>query len=176
MVVADFPGSNLDKGWLLDIKAKEITSKLGEMWKALSDEEKEIYVARFKESHKQYISQMQEWREQHPESKTRAEIKRERKQRLQIPEEFVSEKMDDLVGTNVLWIWEAGMSDSRIKKEIKSMWENLDEKERKKYLTKASKSAPKQKSSRALSPYNFFCRLYRAEILKENPGYCRWIG
>lgn len=72
------------------------------MWKALSDEEKEIYVARFKESHKQYISQMQEWREQHPESKTRAEIKRERKQRLQIPEEFVSEKMDDLVGTNVL--------------------------------------------------------------------------
>ena len=51
MVVADFPGSNLDKGWLLDIKAKEITSKLGEMWKALSDEEKEIYVARFKESH-----------------------------------------------------------------------------------------------------------------------------
>ena len=61
------------------------------------------------------------------------------------------------------------MSGRPLKKEIKALWKKLDKEERQKYLDNDPKlNAPKSK--RALSPYNFFCRIYRAEIVKQNPG------
>ena len=61
-----------------------------------------------------------------------------------------------------------------LNKEIKALWKKLNKKERQKYLDNEPEStAPKPK--RALSPYNFFCRLHRADIVKQNPG-CLWNG
>ncbi|KAK8804838.1 hypothetical protein WA171_006804 [Blastocystis sp. BT1] len=141
-----------------EYKAKEVVTKLGEMWQALSDKEKAKYVSLAQENREQYAKQMKEWREQHPDSITHSDMKQKRTQRAHIPEEFIIEKTTEL----------PELRGRLLNKEIKALWKKLNKKERQKYLDNEPEStAPKPK--RALSPYNFFCRLHRADIVKQNP-------
>lgn len=62
-----------------DLKITDISAKITEQWKNLSEKEREAYKKRSDENRELYNTQMKEWRERHPDAKTRAEKKRERK-------------------------------------------------------------------------------------------------
>ena len=100
-VMSQFPGTTADRKWRLEYKAKEVVTKLGEMWQALSDKEKAKYVSLAQENREQYAKQMKEWREQHPDSITHSDMKQKRTQRAHIPEEFIIEKTTELPGIGI---------------------------------------------------------------------------
>ena len=100
-VISQFPGTTADREWGLEYKAKEVVTKLAEMWKALNDKEKSKYVSLAQENREQYAKQMKEWREQHPDSSTHSEMQQKRQQRAHIPEEFITEKTRELSGIGV---------------------------------------------------------------------------
>ena len=62
------------------MKPKEIVNKAADMWKELSDDEKKPYEEKSKAAREEYTQAMKEWRERHPDAKTRAEMRREKKQ------------------------------------------------------------------------------------------------
>ena len=68
-----------------ELKILEVSVKLSEQWKELSEEERADYKKRSDETRALYNIQMKEWKERHPDAKTRAELKRERKARRAAP-------------------------------------------------------------------------------------------
>ena len=61
-----------------ELKNKKLMAKLGELWKALSDEEKKLYETKAAKEKKDAVEEMKKWRRENPDGeKTRAEWIRE---------------------------------------------------------------------------------------------------
>jgi hypothetical protein len=170
-----------------EMKATEITKKLGEMWKALDDEDKKEYQEKANEDKKRYAKEIEDYEPKEGFKNPKKSPKKESaspKRSLSAYIFFCNEKREEIKKKN------PAMKATEIMAEMGKLWKALSDKKKKPYEEKAAedkkryeeemknyvpedgeekkKASPKTKNSRSPSAYLLFCRDNREEIKKKN--------
>ena len=170
------------------MKMKDLSKKLGEMWKEVDGDLKSEYQEKAKQDKERYERELEEYVPKdgykNPKDKKKGKAKSNSPKRARSAYIFFcKEKRDEVAKT--------GLKNTEILKKLGEMWKELDDKKKKKYNKMAeedkdryeeeiklyapqgdeSKEKKKSKSAAKRSPsaYMLFCKDFREEVKKENP-------
>ncbi len=179
------------------MKATEITSKMGEMWKELSDKKKAVYKEMAEEDKKRYAEELDKY-EPKEGFKNPKESPKKKKAESTAPKRarsayifFCTDKREQVKKAN------PSITNNEILSELGKMWKALTDKKKKPYVEKADadkkryeeemknyvpteeeKEAKEKKSkgksgktkvTRTPSGYLLFCNEKRDQVKSENP-------
>jgi hypothetical protein len=176
-----------------DMKLKEITQRLGKMWKDVDEELKEEYKEKAKQDKERYERELENYIPKegykNPKDKKKSKVKSNSPKRGRSAYIFFCKENRENVS-------KMGLKNTDILKKLGEMWKELDEKKKKKYTKmadddkdryeeemklyvpseeekenkKSKKSSGKNvPSKRSPSAYTLFCKDARIQIKEENP-------
>jgi hypothetical protein len=170
-----------------DMKMKDISKKLGEMWKEVDEELKTEYQEKAKQDKERYLIELEDYIPKegykNPKDKKKSKVKSNSPKRARSAYIFFCKDNREEVSSS-------GVKNTDILKKLGKMWKELDEKKKKKYVKMADqdkeryeeemklyvpeegdvddKKKKKIGTKRSPSAYMLFCKDNREKVKTEN--------
>lgn len=173
------------------LNTKDISKKLGEMWKDVDEELKAEYQEKAKQDKERYERELEDYIPKegfkNPKDRKKSKPKSNSPKRARSAYIFFCQDKRESVSSS-------GLKNTEVLKKLGEMWKSIDDKKKKKYIKmaeedkeryeeemknynppssdkneKKKKKSKKSGKKRALSGYMLFCKDARENVKEENP-------